>query len=213
MPERGTTGPVWGTPARCSRPRLPGGYLDPVILATERLVLRRFRDSDAPALSGYRSDPGVARYQFWQAPVPLDQARRAVRAMAATDPADPGWFQYAVERVDQGVLIGDVAVNLHVNRMQADIGYTFARAHQGQGYATEAVLGVLDRLFRLQGLQRVSAICDARNLRSARLLERVGFHREGLRPAYTWLKDEWTDDLLYGLLARQWWTDRPSAGR
>ncbi|NED85900.1 N-acetyltransferase, partial [Streptomyces sp. SID11233] len=41
---------------------------------------------------------------------------------------------------------------------------------------------------------------------SARLLERVGFRREGMRPAYTWLKGEWTDDVLYGLLA-EWWRD------
>ena len=44
------------------------------------------------------------------------------------------------------------------------------------------------------------AECDARNVASARLLERVGFTREGLRRRHTWIKGEWTDDLLYGLL-------------
>jgi len=49
-----------------------------------------------------------------------------------------------------------------------------------------------------------SAECDARNERSARLLERVGFRREGYRPACTWAKGEWTDDILFGLLAADW---------
>jgi aminoglycoside 6'-N-acetyltransferase len=69
---------------------------------------------------------------------------------------------------------------------------------------TEALRALLDHLFRERGLLRVSAECDARNVASARLLERLGFTREGHRPANTWLKGEWTDDLLYGLLARDW---------
>jgi aminoglycoside 6'-N-acetyltransferase len=173
-----------------------------VLITTDRLVLRRFRPDDAPTLAAYRSDEDIARYQSWEAPVTLEQARRSVEAMAAGDPDEPGWFQYAVERTADGVLIGDVGANLHPNRMQAEIGFTVAAAYQGRGYASEAVRAVLDRLFTVQGVQRVSAECDARNTASARLLERVGFRREGLRPQFTWIKGEWTDDLLYGLLAR-----------
>src|SRR3954453_12017790 len=57
--------------------------------------------------------------------------------------------------------------------------------------------------------ERISAECDARNLRSARLLARVGFHQEGRRRANTWIKGEWTDDLLFGLLANEWRTSPP----
>ena len=172
--------------------------------STDRLLLRPFQESDAPTLYAYRSDPEVARYQGWPVPPTVQAAIVAVREMAAADPAEPGWFQYAVERVSDRQHIGDVGVRLHANRLQADIGFTFARQHQGRGYATEAVRAVLDQLFRVQRLHRVSAECDARNVSSARLLERVGFRCEGLRPAYTWSRGEWTDDLLYGLLAEQW---------
>ena len=173
-----------------------------MLIATSRLILRRFREADAVTLAAYRSDEQVARYQSWDPPVGVEEAREIVRRLAAGSPDEPGWFQYAVERTEDRAHIGDVGVNLHVNRMQAEIGFTFASHHQGAGYATEAVRAVLDRLFTVQGLHRVSAECDARNVRSARLLERVGFTREGLRPAYTWIKGEWTDDLLFGLLAR-----------
>jgi len=173
-------------------------------LSTPRLVLRRFRPDDAPALAAYRSDPQVARYQSWAAPVSLAVASVLVDALAAGDPDVPGWFQYAVELRSAPGLIGDVGVNLHDNRMQAEIGFTLAAAYQGRGYATEAVRRVLDHLFTDRGLHRVSAECDARNVRSARLLERVGFRREGHRVANTWTKGEWTDDLLFGLLAEHW---------
>jgi RimJ/RimL family protein N-acetyltransferase len=101
-------------------------------------------------------------------------------------------------------LIGDVYVHLHDNRMQAEIGFSLAVAHQRRGYATEAVRGVLDRLFRLQGMHKVTAECDARNTASAALMERVGFTREGHLRQQTFVKGEWTDDLIYGLLAPEW---------
>ena len=70
--------------------------------------------------------------------------------------------------------------------------------------ATEAVRGMLDDLFRVRGLHMVSAGSDARNVRSAALLVRAGFRPEGHRRAHSWLKGEWTDDLLFGLLAEDW---------
>jgi aminoglycoside 6'-N-acetyltransferase len=171
---------------------------------TSRLRLRRFRPDDAPALAAYRSDPAVARYQGWSAPVSPEAAAQLVERFAAGDPGEPGWFQYAVELTSTGELIGDIGVRLHDNLMQAELGFTLSRPHQGRGYAAEAVTALLERLFAEQGLHRFSAECDARNTASARLLERVGFRLEGRRPAHTWIKGEWTDDLLYGLLAADW---------
>ena len=175
-----------------------------MLLETPRLRLRRFRVDDAPVLAAYRSDSDVARYQTWDAPVPLAAAVQAVREFADGDPGQPGWFQYAVELKSSKRLIGDVGVHMHENLMQAELGFTLAAEHQGRGYAAEAVWAVLHDLFMLRGLRRVSAECDARNDASARLLERVGFQLEGRRPAFTWLKGEWTDDLLFGLLVERW---------
>ncbi|HWD78123.1 MAG TPA: GNAT family protein, partial [Kribbella sp.] len=94
-------------------------------------------------------------------------------------------------------------------------GFTFATEYQGKGYASEAVRGLLEYVFVDRRLHKVSAECDARNTASARLLERVGFTREGLRLSHTWIKGEWTDDLLYGYLNpyvdRQPPTPAPSA--
>lgn len=175
-----------------------------VRLGAERLVLRRFRPEDAAAFAAYRSDAAVARYQSWEPPFPLVAAEEFVREAGALDPAEPGWFQYAVDV--GGVLVGDVGVHLHENRKQAEIGYTIATAHQGNGYATEAVGRVLDHLFSERGLHKVSAECDARNEPSKKLLVRLGFRQEGHLVEHTWTKGEWTDDLLFGLLAREWRT-------
>ncbi|NMO57644.1 GNAT family N-acetyltransferase [Actinoplanes sp. TBRC 11911] len=178
-----------------------------MLITTERLILRRFRKADAPVLAEYRSDPAVARYQSWDAPFPLLRAQTAVANFMASDPDKAGWFQYAVERVADRTLIGDVAVHLHDNLLQAEIGFTLATPYQKQGFGAEAVRAVLDRLFRVQGLHKVTGECDARNTASAALMERVGFTREGHLRQQTFIKGEWTDDLLYGLLAEEWLLD------
>lgn len=169
-----------------------------MFVRTERLTLRRFTPADAETFAAYRSDPDVARYQTWEAPLPPADALQMVEEFAAGDPAAPGWFQYAVDL--DGVLIGDLGLNLAENLMQAELGFTLSPVYQGQGYATEGVRGLLDQLFVERNLHRVSAECDARNTASARLLERVGFTQEGLRLSHSWVKGEWTDDLLFGLL-------------
>ncbi|MFC6081753.1 GNAT family N-acetyltransferase [Sphaerisporangium aureirubrum] len=173
-----------------------------MLLSTARLTIRRFHARDAAALAEYRSDVEVARYQAWDAPFPLERARVLVASFASGDPCEPGWFQYAIDL--NGALIGDIGVKLHQNRLQAKIGYTLAAPHQGRGYATEALTAFLRHLFTERRLHRVSAACDSRNHRSARLLERLGFRREGLRRKHIWIKGEWTDDLLYGLLSADW---------
>jgi RimJ/RimL family protein N-acetyltransferase len=173
-------------------------------MLTSRLALRPLQLADAPALAAYRSDPATARFQPWLTPYTVGDAEKLISEFVAKDPVTPGWFQYGIELRSDGTLIGDLGVNLDANGMQAEIGYTIAAGQQGNGYGTEAVRRILDRLFGEQRLHRVSAECDARNVASARLLKRVGFIQEGCRRSATWIKGEWTDDLVFGLLADEW---------
>ena len=139
-------------------------------IRTDRLVLRRFVAADAATLSGYRSDPDVARYQGWPTPYSVAAARRLIEEQAHLDgPRAGDWLQIAATLA--GELIGDVAVRLSDDGRTARIGYTIAPAHQRRGFGVEAVGTVVSRLFEAAGgLHRVQASLDARNIASARLL-------------------------------------------
>lgn len=176
-----------------------------VLLTAARVVIRRFRPEDAERFAAYRSNPSIARYQPWTPPVGLDVAREMVADFGRGDPAAPGRFRYAISLSADGPIIGDVGVLRHDNGLQADIGFTLAAEFQGRGYAVEAVGRVVQHLFADRGLHRLSAHCDSRNVNSARLLRTLGFAQEGFRRQNRWLKGEWTDDVLFGLLARDWW--------
>ena len=73
---------------------------------------------------------------------------------------------------------------------------------------TQAVRRLLHHLLVERGKHPVSASCDDRNARSAALLGRVGMRREGHLLESTWSKGEWTGDLLYAVLRREWPTGR-----
>jgi RimJ/RimL family protein N-acetyltransferase len=163
-------------------------------------------EPDIPELCRGPADPQVARYQSWEAPYPPSQARQFLRELQATHPDTPGeWFQFAVALRRTDRLIGDCAAHVRADDpRQAEIGFTLASEHQGRGYATEAVRRLLHYLLIERGKHRVSATCDDRNTRSAAVLERVGMRREGHLLESTWAKGEWTNDLLYAVLRREW---------
>jgi aminoglycoside 6'-N-acetyltransferase len=183
-------------------------------LLTPRLVLRRFTAADAEAFAVYRSIPEVARFQGWDAPYPVERGQTLIAWLVEHHPDEPGeWFQLAIaERATPDRIIGDCGIRPRADEpLVVDIGYTLDPATQGRGYATEAVGEVLRYLFEDRGKHRVSADCDSRNDASWRLLERLGFTREGTLRASFRDGDAWADEYLYGLLAEEWRMRRPDA--
>ena len=165
-------------------------------------MIRRFRAQDAEALAAYRSDPEVARYQAWEPPCSTRAAEAFIASLEPLTPGTPGqWFQFAVGLAPGGELIGDVALCPgERDPRQAELGFSFSRAHQGRGLATEAVRCVVAYAFGAFELHRVVAATDLRNLRAQRLLERAGFRREGKLHEISWCKGAWASELLYARL-------------
>jgi RimJ/RimL family protein N-acetyltransferase len=175
-------------------------------LAAERIALRRFTMKDLPVFVAYRSDPDVARYQSWEAPYPRATGARMIRDLLRVHPDTPGqWFQFGIELLATGELIGDCASCTDlVDSRQAEVGFTLRPEFQGRGYATEAAGALLGYLFGARAKHRVTARCDPRNAGSVAVLERLGMRREGHLLESTWAKGEWTDDLLFAILDREW---------
>ena len=178
-------------------------------IESERLILRRFEDSDLAPFVAYRNDPEVARYQSWDSFDELE-ARAFIREMGSAQPGVPGeWFQFAVESKETGGLVGDCALQVDGQEpYRAEIGFTLAREHQGRGFASEAVSRLLDYAFADLDLHRIVAIADCRNGPSWKLLERVGLRREGHFLDSVWFKRGWSDEYLYAVLKDEWLSKR-----
>lgn len=174
-------------------------------IETARLRLRPFTAQDAEDFAARRSEVETARFQAWRVPYSTKRARRVLRGSADASGPRPGhWFQLDVERLTDGRTVGDVAAYLHGHGRTAELGYTLHTWARRQGYATEAATALIDYLIRERGVHRIEASTHPDNDRSIRVLQRLGFTREGLRREAFWVDDEVSDDALYGLLAHEW---------
>jgi len=144
-------------------------------LITQRLVLRRSRPEDAGAISAYRSDPEVHRYQGWDR-TDAEGVRAEIVEMAGRVPGEPGgWIQFSVEDRETNRLVGDIGLSLADGEPGViKIGYTMSPAFQGRGYATEAVGALVDYAFDTLGADIVRAYASAENVASIRVAEKVG---------------------------------------
>ena len=174
-------------------------------IESERLRIRRFKDSDLVPFMAYRNDPEVAHYQSWDS-CDEQEARAFIREAGSAQPGVPGeWFGFAIESKETQDLIGECALRVDEEEpYRAEIGFTLAREHQGKGFASEAISRLLDYAFNALGLHRVVAIADCRNVPSVALLERVGMRREGQFLENVWFKGGWADEYLYAVLKDEW---------
>ena len=128
------------------------------------------------------------------------RVKRAAREIA-TDEA----YSLFVLDASSEALLGGLTLGL-VRRGVAQactLGYWMGQRHAGKGHMTEAVRGALDFAFSELALHRVEAACLPTNEPSRRLLERVGFTREGEARGYLRINGVWADHLLYGILASE----------
>lgn len=172
-------------------------------IRTARLTLRPLKESDVAALFEIHSDPQVMRY--WDSPIWKNDERG--RAMVARDLSltTQDYLRLGIEPADSGRLLGTCALwGINAQCRRAEIGYALAARAWGQGYMHEALAALLDYAFTDLNLNRLEVDTDARNERSARLLERLGFSKEGLFRERCIVDGEVSDSAMYGLLQREW---------
>ncbi|MDE0879236.1 MAG: GNAT family protein [Sphingomonas bacterium] len=167
-------------------------------LATTRLRLRKRVAGDAYALFATMSDP---RAMHWWSRAPFDTVEDLADYFGS-DQRGP-WRAWTITRAGDDRAIGFVAVGEKRQDGVTEIGYLLVRDAWRQGIAREAVSAVIGHLFA-SGQRRVFADTDPDNAASNRLLESLGFQREGL------LRAEWEthigirDSVIWGLLADEW---------
>jgi RimJ/RimL family protein N-acetyltransferase len=173
-------------------------------ILTKRLILRPVRPDDTDAMFRYRSRDDVCRYLLF---APQTRAQIADRvANSPNELTDEGqYLTLAVLERETGALVGDVVLMWQSREHWAgEIGYVIHPDYSGNGYATEAGAALLRLGFDELGLHRIVGRLDARNTASARVLERLGMRREAHFIHNEFIKGEWTDEVVYAVLASEW---------
>lgn len=173
----------------------------PDIIETERLCLRPLKLEDVEDVLAYATDVEWARYLPVPQPYNRGHAEEFVASQILIDREhNPSWAL-----VHNGTVIGGTNLRLDLENHVAELGYSVARRHWGQGFATEAARAVIDAAFQsLADLNKVRAMADLRNRASQRVMDKLGMTREGVLRQNRLLRAEYVDEVWYGLLRSEW---------
>jgi len=175
-------------------------------IETERLLLRPLTADDLDAFHAIHAFADVVRYLYFDSPS-LEVARGMLekRARHFEILREGDKLLLALELRSGGGMIGDVSLTwVSAEHKQGEIGFALHPDQQGKGLAREAAEAMLRLGFEDLGLHRILGRLDARNAASAKVLERLGMRREAHILENEFVKGEWTDELLYAVLAREW---------
>jgi len=179
-----------------------------VRLETDRLLLRPYVETDWPTFSALHQQPGLARYLPWE-DRDEDTAREAFTKNLARTGIDDDHDALCLAAFgpDTHEFVGEFVLFMSSrDNRTGETGYIIEPTASGNGYATEGCRGMLRVGFEQVGLHRVIGRIDARNLASARVLEKSGMRREAHFVRNEWLKGEWCDEVVYAMLADEWVT-------
>lgn len=171
---------------------------------SKRVSLRRYTASDLDPIYEIHADPEVMRYLGGLPMVDLGEAKDFL-AEAQENLRQGQSIGWGIARRSDNRLIGTITFfNLDAVAHRAEIGFALGRAHWGMGYMQEALQAALGYGFNELDFRRFEADVDPRNLPSIRLLERVGFQKEGYLRERWLVPDQTQDAVFYGLLKREW---------
>jgi RimJ/RimL family protein N-acetyltransferase len=175
-------------------------------IETPRLRLRPFRGADLPAMLALYRLPEVLRY-LYVGERSVDEIATALneRKGKTSLKVEGDKLILAVELKETGQCIGEVVlIWLSATHKSAEIGFIIHPNFHGKGYAAEATKPLIDFAFDRMDIHRVIGRCDGRNTASARLMEKLGMRREAHLVENEFVKGEWTDELVFALLHREW---------
>lgn len=152
-----------------------------IILKTKRLILRTWNEQDLDPMSAINQDPLVCEFL----PKIGDlAATKALIQLFINHYEKYGFTAYAVELKSNGEFIGFVGlllVSFEAHFTPAvEIGWRLGFQHWGKGYATEAAKAVVDLAFTTLNLKEVVSFTVENNIRSRRVIEKIGMHHNPL---------------------------------
>lgn len=175
-------------------------------IETERVVLRIGRDGDAPALLAYvqRNREHHKRWEprMYESYFTLETQRRVIaRRCEDFIHGDAACFlMFDRARGDEAVIGRCNFSEIVRGPFQACVlGYSVDRSYEGKGYMSEALRAATAWIFGELRLHRIMANYRPENARSGRVLERLGFVREGFAKDYLFIDGAWTDHVLTAL--------------
>ena len=177
------------------------------MIETERLFLRPFRADDEDILYQIYGDAEIMEYTPFD-PLTREGAKTHLQMIIA------GWQKNPVLDYELAIIVKETGEKIGRCHMQVDeetdtamIGWMMLKKEWGKGYATEMTPALLDYSFDVLKVHRVNALCNPKNEKSWKVLEKCGLRREAyFREKCRYTKNGvhfWQDELQYAILSSE----------
>lgn len=149
------------------------------MMETDRILLRKWQESDADALFKYASDPDVGPRAGWPPHKSVEESREIIKTVFNTD------TMWAVVLKETGEAIGCAGYllaaysNLNIPGDECEVGYWIGKPYWGRGICTEALKLVIDYCFNVKGFKSLWGDYFPENPASGRVMEKCGFKYTG----------------------------------
>lgn len=179
----------------------------PPTLETDRLLLRPITPADATAVFLYASNPAVTRFTLFETHQTIDDSRwfcaDYTRSRYASREPDP--FGVVLKSDPLGTVVGSVGAHWASQpNLTMEFGYSIAEPFWGRGLIAEAARAVIGYVFEEYATERLQARVFVGNDASERVLQKLGFVREGVLRSLVLRRGRWWDIVMYSLLRAEW---------
>ncbi len=182
---------------------------EPIVIRTERLLLRPFEIEDAEDVLAYASDVEWSRFLPMPDPYTIKDAKEFVTKRTLGGRGNR--LSFAIEF--EGSVVGCIEVGHEVLISVASIHYAIARRCWNKGLTTEAARAVVDWGFEELELAKVYSWADVENVASWRVMEKIGMTLEGTLRSQGVNRGVRQDYHYYGILRSEWESEPGYAGR
>jgi ribosomal-protein-alanine N-acetyltransferase len=174
-------------------------------LETHRLILREMTLRDVEFYFHHFNNENIVDGSCFPGPKTLEAARQELELYCIRPFKDDRGIRWGIARKGSDELIGTCGYyDWNKTSHRVEIGYDLEPAHWGEGIMSEALHAVLRYGFEEMGLNRVQAIIDSENVRSIKLVERLGFKKEGILRQNSYFRGRFRDEVCFSLLKEEW---------
>jgi len=173
-------------------------------LESKRLYLRQLTSSDADFVFQHFSNPSVTEYLMDEPPLTEPpQAQEIIEFYK--DPELKSHNRWGIVLKSDNQIIGTCGYHKWAKRyFRAEIGCDLSPNFWGQGIMAEALRAAIKNGFETMGLNRIDALVYVENVRSVKLLQKLGFQKEGILRDYFYLNGKFYDHHLMALIKKDW---------
>lgn len=153
-----------------------------IIFETERLMIRKWQDSDADDLYEYASNEVVTKFLTFPTYQSKQEAYDRIAFVKQQYSEDSILGDYCIEHRATNKVIGAITLVHYTpkNQGEVEIGYVLNPKFQGQGFMTECLLGMFQHVKQRQIAKRIILRCDVENVKSSNVMKRAGMTFEGI---------------------------------